>query len=197
MPREWLPISVSFLLKPWGTANSIQTVKSWNGFYRLIISAGSMIKSPVLKIYVGFAFAAALVYAMPVYIFIGKADYTKSWLLFTGNFLFMLVIGSFLFYISRSGLRPGRMLAVITAGQKQVLRSVILCLITGIVLLIILAPGKFMINNPANTIHDKTNGLDFMVIANSVIGNFFTGSFITVILAASLSGHIKKKKKIY
>jgi hypothetical protein len=149
-----------------------------------------MIKSPLLKIYLWFAFAAALVYSTPVFFFIGKADYTKSWLLFTGNFLFMIVIGYFLFYISRSGLRPYRMLAMIKAGQKQVLRSVFFCLIMGIILLNILVPGKFMINKPANT-----NGLDFMVIVNSVIGNFFTGSFITVILAASLTGRLKKRKK--
>jgi hypothetical protein len=154
-----------------------------------------MIKNPSLKIYIWFAFAAAFVYAIPVYFFIGKADYTKSWLLFAGNFLFMLVIGFFLFYISRSGLRPYRMLTMITAGQKQVLRSLLFCLGAGIILLIILAPGKFMINKPANTIHDKTNGIDFMVIINSVIGNFFTGSFVTVILAASLSGQFKKNKE--
>jgi hypothetical protein len=142
-----------------------------------------------------FAFAATLVYAVPVYFFIEKADYTKSWLLFTGNFLFMLVIGSFLFYISRSQWRPFRMPAMLMAGQKQVLRSVLFCLIAGIILLIILVPGKYMMNKPVNTIHDKTNGIDFMVIANSVIGNFFTGSFIAVILAASLTGHLRKNKK--
>lgn len=154
-----------------------------------------MIISPLLKIYTGFAFAAALVYAMPVYIYIGKADYTKSWLLFMGNFLFMVVIGVFLYYISRSAWRPSRMLAMLIARQKQVLRSVFFCLIAGIILLLIMAPGKFMINEPANTIHDKTNGLDFTVIINSVIGNFFTGSFISVILAASLTGRYKKRKK--
>ena len=153
-----------------------------------------MIKSQLLKVYIGFAFAAAFAYALPVYFFIESADYTKSWLLFTGNFFFMLVIGFFPFYIRRSALRPYRMLAMITASMKQVFRSLIICLLTGIILLIILAPGKFMINKPVNTIHDKTNGLDFMVIINSVIGNFFTGSFITVILAASLTGHIRKRK---
>jgi hypothetical protein len=154
-----------------------------------------MFKHPLFKIFIGFAFAAAMVYCVPVYFFIGQADYTKSWLLFTGNFLFMLVIGSFLFYISRSAFRPFSMLSMMTAGQKQVLRSVLCCLIAGIILLIILVPGKYMMNKPANTIHDKTNGIDFMVIANSVIGNFFTGSFVTVILAASLTGRLKKNKK--
>ncbi len=87
------------------------------------------------------------------------------------------------------------MLDVIAAGEKQVMRSILFCLVTCIILLLILVPGKFMMNKPVNTIHDKTNGLDFMVIVNSVIGNFFTGSFITVILAASLSGRLKKNKK--
>ena len=154
-----------------------------------------MTRSPLLKIYIGFAIAAALVYAMPVYFFIGNADYTKSWLLFMGNFLFMVVIGylSFLY-------QPVRIASLPNAGHDY-------CRTEAGVAVSFFQPvcrdypahhngtGKFMINKPANTIHDKTNGLDFMVIVNSVIGNFFTGSFITVILAASLSDYVKKSKK--
>ena len=154
-----------------------------------------MTRNPLLKTQIGFALAATLVYVLPVYFFIGKADYTLSWLLFVGNMLFMVVIGCFLFYLNRSLFRPYRMMPMLIAGHKQVLRSVACSLIAGIILLIIMAPGKFMINKPANTIHDKTNGLDFMVIINSILGNFFTGSFISVILAASLTDQKKKSKQ--
>ena len=109
--------------------------------------------------------------------------------------LFMVVIGCFLFYLNRSLFRPYRLMPMLIAGHKQVLRSVACSLIAGIILLIIMAPGKFMINKPANTIHDKTNGLGFMVIINSIVGNFFTGSFISVILAASLTDQKKKSKQ--
>lgn len=60
-----------------------------------------MFKSPFLNIYLSFALAAALVYSIPVYFFITEADYTRSWLLYLGNFLFMIVIGTYLFFISR------------------------------------------------------------------------------------------------
>ena len=88
----------------------------------------------------------------------------------------------------------GVMMPMLIAGHKQVLRSVACSLIAGIIFLILMSPGKFMINKPANTIHDKTNGLDFMVIINSILGNLFTGSFISIILAASLTDQKKKSK---
>ncbi len=154
-----------------------------------------MFKSPFLKIYLSFAVAAALVYLIPVYFFITKADYTRSWLLYLGNFLFMIVIGVFLFFISRVRLKNNGMFGLMFTGEKQVLRSTALALLLSLILLVILVPGllesgvagKVIINKPANTIHDKTNGLDFMVIANAIIGNISSGSFASIILPPSLT----------
>jgi hypothetical protein len=160
-----------------------------------------MLKNHFLKAYLAFAIAAALIYCVPVYFFIRYADYTRSALLYVGNFLFMGVVGAFLFYFRSRG-PILKMLAMISAGQKQVLRSIGCALIASFILLIVSkglfasGPGeKYMINEPANTIHDKTNGLDFMVLVNSVVGNFFAGSFIVIILAASLSGKLKRKNR--
>ncbi len=154
-----------------------------------------MFKSHFLNIYLSFAIAAALVYLIPVYIFITEADYTRSWLLYLGNFLFMIVIGVFLFFISRFRQTNPGMFGLMFTGEKQVLRSTALAVLLSLILLLILIPGllesgivgKVIINKPANTIHDKTNGLDVMVIANALIGNISSGSFASVILAPSLT----------
>ncbi len=162
-----------------------------------------MLNRPILKIYLIFAFTAALFYCVPVYFFILAADYTRSWFLYLGNFLFMIVIGVFLFYISRYKQSKPGMMGFMILGEKQVLRSTALALFISFILLVILIPGLFdkgpagriIINKPANTIHDKTNGLVFMVIANAAICNFITGSFAIWILSASLNNKSQKGKK--
>ena len=162
-----------------------------------------MHKNVYFKSYFSFAIIAAIVYSIPVYFFIRAADYTQSALLYVGNFLFMIVIGIFLFYIRRWKGTFLRMIDLIIAGQKQVVRSVAASLIGAVLLLLLSGPGLFthnlerkaMVNKPVNTVYDKTNGLNFMVIVNSAIGNFLTGSFVTVILSASLSGRLRKKNQ--
>lgn len=162
-----------------------------------------MFKSSFLNIYLGFAFAASLVYSIPVYFFITEADYTKSWLLYLGNFLFMVVISIYIFFIKRFRQKNPGMFGLMLTGEKQVLRSTIMALLISLILLVILIPGllesgiagRVITNKPANTIHDKTNGLDIMVIANSVIGNISSGSFASVILASSLTNKFPEEIK--
>ncbi|HEY2348908.1 MAG TPA: hypothetical protein VGH64_07820, partial [Puia sp.] len=108
-------------------------------------------------------------------------------------------MGLSLVYISRFDEYDASTLQLIVKGQKAVLSGIVFCFIFSCILLWILIPGwlhpgipgRFLSHKPANTIHDKTGGLDFMVIVNSLIGNFVTGSFITVILSSSL----RRKKK--
>jgi hypothetical protein len=163
-------------------------------FLRYFSISAAMFKNPNSKVYLGFGFASALIYCIPVYFFVQKSDYTQSWLLYLGNFLFMASIGIFIFYIIRPGHSTAGTFGLIIISQKQVLRSLVPAVAFSFILLIILIPGlfehgvagKYMINKPANTIHDKTNGLDFMVIANAAIGNFVTGSFVSLLLPTAM-----------
>jgi hypothetical protein len=158
-----------------------------------------MSKNPFSKFYFLFGVIAALVYGIPAFVFIQKANYTESWVLYIGNFLFMIVIAFFLFYISRFKDIHSSTLSLIVDGEKTVLTGIVASALLSFILLLILVhgllgtgtPGKVMTEKPANTITDRTNGLDFMLIMNSLIGNFVTGSFVSVMLAASL----KRKNK--
>jgi hypothetical protein len=113
----------------------------------------------------------------------------------------MIAVGFFLAYASRFAEYNSSVLRLIITGQKAVLSGTVLCCISSLVLLFILVPGwlhagarlKFLANKPANTIQDKTGGLAFMVFVNSVIGNFVAGSFITLLLPASLRGKRNSK----
>ncbi len=149
-----------------------------------------------------FGVLAAIAYSITGYIFIQKAIYTESWVLYVGNFLFMFVIGCFLFYLSGKKDNNLSTLSLIAAGEKTVIIGIIVAGLLSFILLLIMVhglfgtgiPGKVMTDKPANTITDRTNGLDFMLITNSLIGNFVTGSFVSLILSASLKRNQKTEK---
>jgi amino acid permease len=99
------------------------------------------------------------------------------------------------------------------SGEKTVLIGMAAAAVLSFILLLILVhgligtgtPSKVIAEKPANTVTDRTNGLDFMLIMNAFIGNFVTGSFVSVMLPASLKKNqktdkgasVKKEHKIY
>lgn len=161
-----------------------------------------MNKNPLLKLYFLFGLTAAIVYSVAAFVFIQKAVYTESWVLYVGNFAFMVVIACFLFYVSNLKENNSGTLSLIVSGEKTVLIGMVASALLSFILLVILVhgllgtgtPGKVIADKPANTITDRTNGLDFMLLMNSLIGNFVTGSFVTVMLPASLKRDQKTEK---
>ncbi len=159
-----------------------------------------MFKTTFLRTYLIFGLLAGLIYCIPVYFFIQRANYTQTWLLYLGNFLFMVIIIVFLIFISRLKNENSGTLSLIVTGEKEVILGTIIASILAFVLLAILIrglfgngiPGKVLSDRPVSIIHDRTHGLDFMVLTNAVIGNFVTGSFISVILPASLGRYQRK-----
>lgn len=152
--------------------------------------------------YLGFAFSGAIAYGFAAFYFIHQAQYSDTWVLYVGNFLFMAVIVGFLFYLSRKMEAGMKSLPLIKAGISTTILGIIFSVLISSILLLILVhgltgrgvPGRVMTGKPANTIHDRTNGLDFMVLINSIIGNFVTGAFVSVIFAASLFKNKKPKQ---
>jgi hypothetical protein len=144
--------------------------------------------------YLGFAFCGALAYGFAAFYFIQQAQYRDTWVLYVGNFLFMAVIVGFLFYLSRKMEAGMKTLPLIKAGILTTTMGIIFSLLISAILLLVLVhgilgrgvPGRVMTGKPANTIQDRTNGLDFMVVVNSIIGNFVTGAFVSLIFAGSL-----------
>ena len=153
-----------------------------------------MSSRPYIRQSVIFAVAAAIAYCTPVYFYIRQSDYTASWMLYLGNFLFMTVISIFIFYYSRLNIPNKGIVSLIIAGQKEVFLSIGIGFVISFILLVILVPrlfgggmpGKIMANKPANTIQTRTNGLEFIVLVNSIIGNFVTGAFVSILLPPSL-----------
>jgi uncharacterized membrane protein len=172
-----------------------------------------MNKSPLQKLHFLFGLIAAFVYSVAAFVFIQKAVYTESWVLYVGNFAFMVVIAYSLFYVSNLKDNNSSTLSLIVSGEKTVLIGMVAAAVLSFILLLILVhgligtgtPSKVIAEKPANTVTDRTNGLDFMLIMNAFIGNFVTGSFVSVMLPASLKKNqktdkgasVKKEHKIY
>lgn len=136
------------------------------------------------------AIVAAVLFCIPVCIYICNAVYTQSWLLYTGSFLFVIVI--WVHTLRDNGKRGENesTAALIFASHVATAMGILLASFFSFLLLALLVPDyldsgmadKVLTNQPANTIHDKTNGLSFQVFMAATIINFCVGSFAGIIL---------------
>lgn len=55
-------------------------------------------------------------------------------------------------------------------------------------------PAKALTDAPANTVHDKANGLLFMIFGSATIGNAASGIFVCIIFPFAIKGDQTKEK---
>lgn len=155
-----------------------------------------MFKKIHWKQYLPYASVAAIVYCIPVIVFLRNASYTQSWLLYLGNFLFLAVIVTFLFSFNRKRHQNASTVSMLAAGHITTVMSILISVLICLVLIFLLVPGLFqpgmadkaMTNAPANIIKGNTNGLVFEVIANAIVGNIAAGSFASIVFSFTLKG---------
>jgi hypothetical protein len=161
-----------------------------------------MLKGTNLKPYIAYSLIAAMVYIIPVIFFLKAADYTRAWLLYLGNFLFLLAIAFFLFSFNRKRERNAGTLVMLTATSIATVIGTALAFILSLGLLFIFVPDLFqpgtteraLAGAPDNSVLDKTNGLMFMVLANSLVGNISCGHFVAIIFPFAMKGDQTKEK---
>ncbi len=162
-----------------------------------------MFKDRFFKVYVIFGLFAAICYAISVAVFIEKAKYADTWVLYVGNFVFMVVVVALLFYISSVANFNSGAIALMGSGIKTVLTGVIFSCILSFILLLILVPHVLgqgppsisMSGNPVNRSINQTNGLVFMIFINGIIGNMVTGSFVSILFPVSIKRNQKSEKE--
>lgn len=136
-----------------------------------------------------FALPAAILYCVPVFIFIRQSVFSQSWLLYLGNFLFMIMVIAFLINFNRKRDQNASSITMLLAGHITTIMGMIMALVFALILLAILVPGELsagqagqvLSQTPANATDDKTNGLNFQVIMDALLGNFAIGSFVSII----------------
>lgn len=137
-----------------------------------------------------YALAGALAFCIPVFIYIYRAQYTQSWLLYIGSFLFMIVMWIHTMRSSKKRGQDESTVALVFASHVTTIAGVVLACFFCFLMMVLLVPGylgsgmagKVLPDEPVNTIHDKTNGLSFQVFFAATVINFSVGSFVGIIL---------------
>jgi hypothetical protein len=133
---------------------------------------------------------AAILFIIPVYIYIRRADYQQSWLLYLGSIMFMIAMWVHTIRDSKQRGNNESTVALVFASHMATIAGIIFSCLLSFLLLLVFIPGyvqpgdtgKTLVEEPANTIHDKTDGLSFNIFMAATVINFSVGSFTGIIL---------------
>ncbi len=161
-----------------------------------------MLKDLHWKHYIKYGLAAAVLYSVPLIFLLKHTAYSQIWLLYLGNFLFMLTVAGFLLIFNRHRDKNASSTAMILAGAAVSILGIIISCLIAFILLSIMIPGLFhsgvpdkvLTGAPASTVPDKINGLLFMIFGNAAIGNGAAGLFVSIIFPFTLKGDQTKEK---
>lgn len=159
-------------------------------------------KKSHLLLYIVYGIAAAIAYCIPVVVFLERADYTDTWMLFGGCILFLFCIVLFMIRFNKIRNENASTGAMLVSGHIVTAAGVLLSVLLCFLLLILIvpgylghpSPGAVLHKEPANIVRDKTDGLAFMIFMTATVGNFSAGSFVTIIFPFSLKRDQTKEK---
>ena len=162
-----------------------------------------MFKREYLSSYITSAVIATVLYAIPMVFFLKNADYQKTYLLYIGNFLFLISIAVFVLVFNRSKGENASTQTLKAAGHVATLFGVILSVVVATIALVIFVPDIFgsgksetlLSNAPAETGTGKTNGLVFILYMNTIIGNFSGGSIASILMPITVRRDQTKDRK--
>src|SRR5258708_1995073 len=162
----------------------------------------TMFKNADWSHYLIYAFLAAIIYCIPVFIFLNDTSYTRAWLLYTGNALFLFTMVTFLLSFNRKRNKNASSMSMLGAGLITTVAGIMISCLLCFLLLSIMVPGLFhagtpekvLTNAPANTVQDKAKGLLFMIFGSATIGNFAAGLFVCIIFPFAIKGDQTKEK---
>jgi amino acid transporter len=137
-----------------------------------------------------YAVVAAVLFAIPMIIFLQDTTYSHAWLLYLGNFLFMCAIAAYMIRFNEKKDENAATISLLSTGHVVTIIGVVISVILAFIALSVFVPGLFtstpdkvLENAPAQEEGRATNGLVFMVFMNAIVGNVSTGSFVAIILA--------------
>lgn len=147
---------------------------------------------------------AAVLFCIPVYFYIYFASYRQSWLLYLGSFLFMIVMWVYTILESQKRRDDESTVALAFATHMTTLAAIVISCFLCLLMLIVFVPGylhpgdagKVLASEPVNIIHDKTDGLSFIIFMAATIVNFSVGSFTGIILPFYLKRNQTKDPKV-
>lgn len=131
---------------------------------------------------------AALAFCICAFIYINRANYTVSWVLYLGSVSFFFIIATTTVLDNRKRGGDESTVAMVFASHVITILGIILSVIACAALLYVMDPGifgqghldKVMAENPPGSQQGRTGGLVFRVFFAAVVLNFFGGSIAGV-----------------
>jgi len=141
--------------------------------------------------YLKYAAIAALIYAVPMFLYLRDATFESTWLLYLGNGLFLVFMFVFVMVYNKQKKADANTLSTLAATHMATLLAIGILLIVSTICVLFMVPGLFdkgpaekaMTDTPANMIHGHTNGMLFILYLDLIVGNFTAGSFVGIITA--------------
>jgi len=136
------------------------------------------------------AFIAAFLFCICAFIFINKADYTVSWILYLGSVMFFFTMAITTVKENRKRGGDESTVSLVFASLVTTFVGIIISVITCFILLMIMDKGfifpgtatKVLQEAPPASIQGKTGGLAFKVFFAATVLCLFGGSIASVTL---------------
>lgn len=127
---------------------------------------------------------AAILFSICAGVFINRADYVDSWILYLGSVLFFFTIAYFTTTTSRKRGWNESTVSLVFAAQVATISGILISVSLCFILLAVMTPHfilpgpaeKQMINEPATQLQGVTDGLVFKVMFAATVANFCGGS---------------------
>lgn len=140
-----------------------------------------------------FALLAAVLYCIPVLWLLDSPNFSKAWLLYVGNGLFLCVLVASLFWLRHRN-KDVTASSMVMMSIRTCIMGAVLAFILCWIMVVFMVPGlfhagvagKILAEAPAATIGTKTHGLLFMIFMDVSVGNGAAGLFVSIIFPFTL-----------
>ncbi len=133
---------------------------------------------------------AALLFSIGVLVYVREGSYEETWIVYCGNFAFMLVMLYHALHDSKIRGNNESTVALVFSCHVATIIGIIISTLLSFIILTVFVPGYIgtsradviLQGEPANVIHDNTDGMGFIIYMCATVINFSVGSFCGIII---------------
>jgi ABC-type Fe3+-siderophore transport system permease subunit len=142
------------------------------------------------SIYGAYAIAGSILYCITAIIFFNNAEFSNLWILYVGNFIFMILIFFSVIAINKRFGENASLSSLLIPGIKVTLISI--AITCAILIIISFADKRIQLQEaPVNIVKDKSNGLRSILFMDAILVNFFVGLFAAFITSVIIQQNQK------
>lgn len=152
--------------------------------------------------YLTYGLISAILFCIPATFFIRSGDFRQIYLLYLGNALFLIGILLFLLQYNKKRAENASTSSMLISGHLTAVTGIVIACILSLLLVFIFSPDVFSSHpdtvlenaNPAQQGIGKPRGVLFVLFMDAIIGNFCTGSFVSLLFPYTIKKDQTKDK---